>query len=305
MTKPTPSRHQPPRIAPLAAGALLLGMVSTAALADVAALAGGGGKRPAFSGQPALQLAQVQRNDRAREQASIGRLEEEIRRLNGRIEELEFQQRRTDQRMDQVIDDLEQRLASPGNEQGGDGPEPLIVEQTERSPEDALRDLLGNAEEGSLGSVPQSAIAKLPRPNAADIAAPEKKSVSAEQQYEDAIKLLQAGNYQGAQTGLELFLEAHPDHQLASNAAYWLAETHYVRQNYSAAAATFARNYGNYGKESPKAIDNLLKLGMSLSNLGETENACLSYDELENSFPNPPAQIQQAVNRERARARCS
>ncbi|MGI9452073.1 MAG: tol-pal system protein YbgF, partial [Geminicoccaceae bacterium] len=109
----------------------------------------------------------------------------------------------------------------------------------------------------------------------------------------------------GAQNGLEVFLEVHDSHQLASNAAYWLAETHYVRQNYAAAAANFARNYRTYGKDSPKAVDNLLKLGMSLSNVGEGDKACLSYEELTTTFPNVPANIQQALNRERARAKCS
>ena len=130
--------------------------------------------------------------------------------------------------------------------------------------------------DGQLGSVPESALANLPRPNPADVAAPTKSTLTPEQQYENAVQLLQAGDYQGAQGGLELFLDINADHQLASNAAYWLAETHYVRQNYSAAAAAFARNYRNYGKDSAKAIDNLLKLGMSLSNLGEQEKACLT-----------------------------
>ena len=297
--------------------ALLLSLVSASAVADVAALGGeaAGGHvqrlQHAPFDRPGVQLVQAQRNERAREQAIIWRLEEEIRRLNGRIEELEYEQRQTNRRLDQLILDIDQnrRVADSGDADGG-GAAPLYVEQTTRSPEEAIRELaeqateVSSAEGGTLGSVAETAVDNLPRPDPADVAVPEDSGASAEQQYEKAVQLLQAGDYKGAQNGLEVFLEVHDGHQLASNAAYWLAETHYVRQNYAAAAANFARNYRTYGKDSPKAVDNLLKLGMSLSNLGESDKACLSYDELTTTFPNVPANIQQALNRERARAKC-
>lgn len=289
-----------------AAGALVFMSVSTGpALADISVLNRGIDRAQAeLAPQPGIQFVQSQQNNRAREQAIIGRLEEEIRRLNGRIEELEFEQRQTNNRLDQLADRLEQGAVpfdtgQPGNSQ------PALLDQTARSPEEALKELADQAEDGSLGRVPESAVAGLPRPNPAEIKTPEKANFSAEKQYENAVQLLRAGDYQGAQNGLELFLDVNEGHQLASNAAYWLAETHYVRQNYTASAAAFARNYGNYGKDAPKAIDNLLKLGMSLSNLGQMEQACLTYEELAGTFPSTPAHIQQAVNRERARAKCA
>ncbi len=292
------------RLAFLTGAVLLSGTFSVSVLANAAVLDGHADQKAMIAGdRPDVQLVQTQQNERAREQAIIGRLEEELRRLNGRIEELEYQQDQTNRRLDELTDRLDQGAEASGNADLG-AREPVIVDQTARSPEEALQELVQEPREGSLGSIPKSAVEGLPRPDPADIAAPDKGTFSAEQQYENAVQLLKAGDYQGAQNGLELFLDVHENHQLASNAAYWLAETHYVRQNYAAAAAAFARNYRNYGKDSPKAIDNLLKLGMSLSNLGESDKACLSYDELTNTFPNTPAHIQQAVNRERARAKC-
>ena len=304
------------RLVSIAGAVLLTSVIATPAFAGASVLGHSADHlRQDRLDQPAIQFVQNRNNERAREQALIGRLEEEIRRLNGRIEELEFQQRQTNSRLDQLIGDLDQRFGSlEGNSPAASGAEvddqisrssdqPRTGDDDLLSAEQALRDLTSPGD-GSLGSVPESAVSSLPRPNPDDIAEPAKGSFTPEQQYENAVKLLQAGNFQGAQSGLELFLDVHEGHQLASNAAYWLAETHYVRQNYSAAAAAFARNYRNYGKDAPKAIDNLLKLGMSLSNLGEGDKACLTYEELTKTFPNTPAHIQQALNRERARAQC-
>ena len=120
-----------------------------------------------------------------------------------------------------------------------------------------------------------------------------------------SMQLLRAGDYPGAQSGLQLFLDLNPNNALAPNAAYWLAETHYVRKDYPAAAAAFARNYRLYGKDDTKAPDNLLKLGMSLQALQETDKACRTYAELAEEFPNAPAHIQQALARERAHAACA
>ncbi|MGI9433599.1 MAG: tetratricopeptide repeat protein [Geminicoccaceae bacterium] len=306
----------------------VLGLTATPGMADLSVL-GGGVQRlqnQLSDHRPILEVqAQQTPQQRARQQAIIGQLGEEIRRLTGRIEQLEFEQRTINSRVDQLIEDLDQRLraledgtvapaGSTTGDQGQIGSESpnLAVDDGQAdsandsvSPEQALRDLTTPPGDGTLGSVPESAVAGLPRPGPDDVEPADPANYSPEQQYENAIQLLQAGDYQGAQGGLEVFLDLNEGHQLASNAAYWLAETHYVRQNYSEAAAAFARNYRLYGSESSKAIDNLLKLGMALANLGEKEQACLSYDELTKTFPKTPAHIQQALSRERARAGCS
>jgi tol-pal system protein YbgF len=164
----------------------------------------------------------------------------------------------------------------------------------------------GPAGEGTLGVVPQSALLGLPRPEPGTVATPPRTTnLPPQQQYDAAMQLLRAGDYAGAEGGLQLFLDLNPEHALAPNAAYWLAETHYVRKSYAAAAAAFARNYRVYGKDDTKAPDNLLKLGMSLEGLQETDKACRTFAELAKEFPNAPAHIQQALVRERERAECA
>jgi tol-pal system protein YbgF len=234
----------------------------------------------------------------------LGQLEEELRRLTGRIEQLEFGQRTLEDRFDQLIGDLDARLlALEGPPADPAAAAPLPGAQTALPAQSSTRQA---PEPQTLGQVPRSAVLALPRPDPSAIPPPPStRELPPQQQYDAAMELLRAGDYPGAEGGLKLFLELNPDHALAANAAYWLAETYYVRKNYPAAAAAFARNYQTYGKDAAKASDNLLKLGMSLDGLGEKDKACLSYAELAKEFPNAPAHIQQALARERARAECA
>src|SRR5262245_5523277 len=64
-----------------------------------------------------IQLVQATPSDRAQFEVRLGQLEEELRRLTGRIEQLEFSQRTVETRLDQLIQDLDVRLSAL--EQGG------------------------------------------------------------------------------------------------------------------------------------------------------------------------------------------
>ena len=287
----------------LAAGAAEAALVGVAAPAD--------GVRARLDETRRTQLIQVQDSGRlARFEVRLAQLEEEIRRLTGRVEQLEFGQRALGERIDRLVRDLDQRLlALEGNAGGGAGAAATPERTAPLAPateDDASGSDIAAGAEGTLGSVPQSALSDLPRPDPGSIAPPPAiANLSPQQQYDTAMQLLRAGDYSGAEGGLQLFLDLNPEHALAPNAAYWLAETHYVRKSYAAAAAAFARNYRVYGKDDTKAADNLLKLGMSLGSLQESDKACRTYDELATEFPNAPVHIQQALARERERAGCA
>ena len=53
-----------------------------------------------------------------------------------------------------------------------------------------------------------------------------------EQLYHDAFKLLQDGDYAGAERAFKSFVQRNPQHPLAGNAQYWLGETYYARRDY-------------------------------------------------------------------------
>lgn len=304
----------------IAAGVGLLAFASGAADATAAGVAARLDRvRSQIDAKQPIQLIQAEDPGRlARFEVRLARIEEELRQLTGRVEQLEFGQRSLEARIDQLIRDLDQRLLAL--EGGGGGPSASrqgdVATRQALAPAEAAREsepTQGAAEppaaaqdEQTLGMIPQSALLGLPRPDPGTIPTPPRTTnLPPEEQYDAAMQLLRAGDYAGAQRGLELFLELNPDHALAPNAAYWLAETHYVRKSYAAAAAAFARNYRVYGKDDTKAPDNLLKLGMSLQGLQENDKACRTFAELAKEFPNAPAHIQQALARERDRAQCA
>ena len=95
-----------------------------------------------------------------------------------------------------------------------------------------------------------------------------------EKQYEFATNLLKVGDYNTAERAFREFVITNSDHELAGSAQYWYAETFRIRQLYTDAASAYLEGYQKYPK-SKKAPINLLKLGVSLVQIGEKDQGCL------------------------------
>ena len=127
---------------------------------------------------------------------------------------------------------------------------------------------------------------------------------NAQDQYNAAFSLLRQARYEDAEQALRGFVQQHPKDTLAPAAQYWLGETFYVRKDYANAAATFADGYEKYPK-SPKGPDFLLKLGMSLANAGQKENACRAYQRLDHDYPQASSEIRERSGAEKKRLGCA
>lgn len=234
----------------------------------------------------------------AAQQARSGRLEEEIRRLTGRIEELEYQQQQVQVRLDKLVGDVDRRLTAV---EGGSPPPAPIEPEPQAAVEPRASagtpppgTAAADARQGRiLGTIPPGAVARLPRPDPSRLG------------YDGALSMLQAGRYPEAEQAFTAFIEENPKDPKASTAAYWIAESYYARKDYRDAAAAFARNYKAYGPDAPKAPDNLLKMGMTLAALGEKDKACQTFAELAKRHGNASTAVKQALGRERGVAGCS
>ena len=102
-------------------------------------------------------------------------------------------------------------------------------------------------------------------------------------QYEFATSFLKNGDYNMAERAFREFVTSNPEHKLAGNAQYWYAETFRIRQLFTDAASAYLEGYQKYPK-SDKAPINLLKLGVSLVQIGEKDQGCLMITGVEQQY---------------------
>jgi len=126
---------------------------------------------------------------------------------------------------------------------------------------------------------------------------------TAEKQYEFATSFLKNGDYNTAERALKEFVKTNPNHKLAGNAQYWFAETFRIRQLYVDAASAYLEGYQKYPK-SEKAPDNLLKLGVSLVQIGEKDQGCMMITSLEKEYPDASQSILQKAKYEEKKFEC-
>ena len=108
---------------------------------------------------------------------------------------------------------------------------------------------------------------------------------SPEALYERSNESLLRRQFGDAEAGFSSFVSKYPDHGLAGSAQYWLGETFYAQGDFRQAAKNFLNGYKGYPK-SRRAPDSLLKLGISLNKLGQTQQACAAFGALGGEFPN-------------------
>jgi tol-pal system protein YbgF len=108
---------------------------------------------------------------------------------------------------------------------------------------------------------------------------------SPETLYERSNESLLRRQFGDAEAGFSNFVSKYPEHSLAGSAQYWLGETYYVQGDFRQAAQNFLQGYKGYPK-SRRAPDSLLKLGISLNKLGQTQQACAAFGALGGEFPN-------------------
>ena len=112
------------------------------------------------------------------------------------------------------------------------------------------------------------------------------------EQYEFATSFLKVGDYNMAERAFREFVDTNPDNDLSGNAQYWYAETFRIRQLYTDAASAYLEGYQKYPK-SEKAPINLLKLGVSLVQIGEKDQGCLMIAGVKKQYPNATQSVLQ------------
>ena len=124
------------------------------------------------------------------------------------------------------------------------------------------------------------------------------------EQYEFATSFLKVGDYSTAERAFREFVKTNPKHELAGNAQYWYAETFRIRQLYTDAATAYLEGYQKYPK-GEKAPINLLKLGVSMVQIGEKEQGCKMIEGVEKQYPKANQSVLQKAKYESKKFECS
>jgi tol-pal system protein YbgF len=123
-------------------------------------------------------------------------------------------------------------------------------------------------------------------------------------QYEFALSFMKVGDYETAEFALKEFIDKNKKHDLAGNAQYWYGETFRIRQLYSDAATAYLDGYQNYPK-SNKAPDNLLKLGITMVQLGEKDQGCNMIKGIKKQYPKASKSVLQKAQYEQKKFKCT
>ncbi|HEX4370624.1 MAG TPA: tol-pal system protein YbgF [Rhizomicrobium sp.] len=182
----------------------------------------------------------------------------------------------------------------PINDQAADAPAP--------SPDDVSGgpQQLGPQQRGK----PPGTLGTLPGNAASPVGPSAPPSRSAQGQYDRAMNLLAKAQYAEANAAFRSYADANPDdHDLSSQAIYWIGDIAYVQHDYPGAARAFAEQIKKY-PDSNRSPDSMLKLGQSLLAEGQTSTGCLTLAALKTKYPKaPPATLAAAAGAHKAACR--
>ena len=234
----------------------------------------------------------------------LNEIEDQFRKLTNKFEEINFKLDKLSTRVTKIQSDTQLRFTDL--EKG------TIDTTTQKQ-----KILPGSSKPQDFGAAPAYQTSNLPReqsinsiestqtviseaPETRESLLPDK---SAEEQYEFAVSFMKIGDYETAEFALKEFIDKNKDHDLAGSAQYWYGETFRIRQLYSDAASAYLDGYQNYPK-SRKAPDNLLKLGITMVQLGEKDQGCKMISGIKKEYPKANKSVLQKAQYEQKKFKC-
>ncbi len=118
--------------------------------------------------------------------------------------------------------------------------------------------------------------------------APSADSAARQAAYQKGFNVFKEGKYAEAIKEFKSFLAAYPKGEYSDNAAYWLAEAHYVNRELPAAREAFRKVVKEY-PQAAKIADAQLKLGYIDYDSGQWVNARASFNEVIKRYPDSSA----------------
>ena len=237
----------------------------------------------------------------------LNEIEDQFRELTNKFEEVNFKLDKLSSRVTKIQSDNQLRFSDLEN----------LDNESKKTKTKAKKVLPGSSQPADFGANPGYSVSNLPEkqetssiesaqtviteePETKESLLPNKPP---EEQYEFAVSFMKIGDYETAEFALKEFIQKNKGHDLAGNAQYWYGETFRIRQLYSDAATAYLDGYQNYPK-SKKAPDNLLKLGITMVQLGEKDQGCKMISGVQKEYPKASKSVLQKAQYEQKKFKC-
>jgi tol-pal system protein YbgF len=249
-----------------------------------------------------------------RQLAKISELEKQIQQMTSKFEENNYKLQQLSDRLNKVSNDSQLRFqqleSNRAISEKVNAPKEVVLEKTPAVKKDETNILNSEENNKEEENVIQEKLVdseNIKLKEKEKVNKPKTKvlpKVSIAEQYKYATNIMKSGDFEKAEIAFKEFVDTHSKHELAGSAQFWYGETFYIRQLYEDAAAAFLEGYTKY-PNSPKAPENLLKLGVTLAELGEIEQGCKMIINLKKAYPKTDAAILQKSSYEKKRFNCS
>jgi tol-pal system protein YbgF len=286
-------------------------------------------------GAPAVRMAQAGDGG-----VRLSQVEEEMRRLTGKVEELSFLVLQLQEQLRKTQEDNEFRFQDLEKGSGGSGTNasapqrkteltPPVAPATPETTAPATSSRVASVAPPSandatspraaapaaapptdeIGALLNGAAVSQPLPSTEPSVPPSDKVASIRTEgpvelYSLGYNYMLAGDYHLAETTFRQYTQTYPSSSDAPDAQYWLGEALYAQAKYRDAAEVFL-NAQKAHPQAPKAPEMMLKLGMSLARLDNRETACVTYGEVSRRYPAMSANVKRKLQAEEKSASCS
>ena len=234
----------------------------------------------------------------------LNEIENQFRELTNKFEEVNFKLDKLSTRVTKIQSDTQLRFSDLENGVVSSPQEKQVSLPGSSKPQDfgaaPAYETTNLPKEQSINSVESAQTVITQEPQERESLLPDK---SPGEQYEFAVSFMKVGDYETAEFALKEFIDKNKDHDLAGSAQYWYGETFRIRQLYSDAATAYLDGYQNYPK-SKKAPDNLLKLGITMVELGEKDQGCKMISGLKKEYPKASKSVLQKAQYEQKKFKC-
>jgi tol-pal system protein YbgF len=266
-----------------------------------------------------------------RVQDAVGnvQVEEQIRLLNGKVEELTFQILQMQEQVRKLQEDNEFRFQElEKSKQGSAAPKAKAADDTAsaapETPKDPSKvrvittDNSGNGDsvadviDGTAGAPAQDLgtvkFDENGNPVGSATAAPDKVAAippadNPAELYKTAYEHILSGEYPSAEAAFRAHIKDFPADPQTADARYWLGESLIGQERYRDAAEVLLKAQKEFPK-SKKAPDMLLKLGVSLSALDNKDVACATFAQVSKKYPRAAPAVMERLAAEQAKAGC-